>query len=114
MKKQLFILSSLCFLVTACENRPHEADRHHAPANATTNTKESDADRAITERIRQAVKNTDSISDDDDIKISTLNGVVTLKGKVENEKDRNEAARIARGVAGVRSVDNQLEIDRNK
>lgn len=114
MKKQLFILSSLCFLLTACENRPHDANKHATQPSSTANMKENDADRAISDRVLQAIDHADSISEDDDIQVSTLNGMVTLKGKVENEKDRNEAARITRGVPGVKNVDNQLEIVRSK
>jgi osmotically-inducible protein OsmY len=37
-------------------------------------------------------------------------GAVTLKGKVELEKQKERATRIVRKIKGVRSVDNQLEV----
>lgn len=43
-----------------------------------------------------------------DISIECLDGNVTLRGIVADDKEKNAAARIAQGVAGVKSVDNQL------
>ena len=39
-------------------------------------------------------------------------GVVTLRGKVENERGKNKAARLARKVKGVKSVTNELTIEK--
>jgi len=44
------------------------------------------------------------------IDVDVRNGVVTLKGKVEEEKQKSKAEKIAKGVKGVKSVDNQLVI----
>lgn len=40
-------------------------------------------------------------------------GVVTLTGKVRNDKARAKAERLAKKVKGVKSVDNQLKVDPN-
>lgn len=45
------------------------------------------------------------------IDVSVEQGTATLKGKVENEVDRELAERIAMDVKGIDKVDNQLEID---
>ncbi|WP_426143774.1 BON domain-containing protein [Pseudomonas sp. DWP3-1-2] len=45
------------------------------------------------------------------IDVSVEQGAATLKGKVENEVDRELAERIAMDVKGIDKVDNQLEID---
>lgn len=45
------------------------------------------------------------------IDVSVDQGVATLKGKVENEVDRELAQRIAMDVEGINKVDNQLAID---
>lgn len=42
------------------------------------------------------------------IDVDVHNGVVTLKGKVENEKRKERAEKLAKKVKGVSSVDNQL------
>ncbi|HEX8595173.1 MAG TPA: BON domain-containing protein [Pseudomonas sp.] len=47
------------------------------------------------------------------IDVSVEQGTATLKGKVENEVDRELAERIALDVNGIDKVDNQLEIDAN-
>jgi osmotically-inducible protein OsmY len=44
------------------------------------------------------------------IDVDTSNNVVTLKGAVESEDARREAERIARSVAGVKSVTNNLTV----
>ncbi len=40
-----------------------------------------------------------------DINVDTLNGVVTLRGQVENQAQIDAATRIARGIEGVSNVD---------
>jgi osmotically-inducible protein OsmY len=45
-----------------------------------------------------------------DVGVTTLNGNVRLSGLVNSERERQQAAQIARGVKGVRSVDNQIAV----
>ncbi len=47
------------------------------------------------------------------IDVSVEQGTAVLKGKVENQVDRELAERIAMDVKGIDKVDNQLEIDAN-
>lgn len=44
------------------------------------------------------------------IEVSAAGGVVTLKGSVENDKQKSRAERLAKRVKGVKSVDNQLKV----
>jgi osmotically-inducible protein OsmY len=44
------------------------------------------------------------------VKIITKNGVVTLRGPVKSAGEKSTIAAKAEGAAGVKSVDNQLEI----
>ena len=124
MKKQLLILSSLCLLLSACENRtntPPDADNtgrnvrdRNAQAVTSGNQMENEMDRTITQKIRQAVMDDDSLSTDaKNIKIITINGIVTLRGPVNNDRERNEIGKKARAISGVKNVENQLEIIRN-
>jgi hypothetical protein len=46
------------------------------------------------------------------IDVEVKDGVVTLKGKVEEEKQKSRAEKIAKGVKGVKSVANQIQIGR--
>lgn len=72
---------------------------------------ESEGDRGITQRIRQAVVADDSLSTQaKNTKIITANGVVTLRGPVESSQEKTQIASLASRVQGVTRVDNQLEI----
>jgi hypothetical protein len=72
--------------------------------------KESRGDRKITAAIRKAVVKNKSLSlDAHNAKIITLNGVVTLRGPVENSAEKIKLQTIAEKIKGVKQVDNQLE-----
>ena len=72
---------------------------------------ESEADRAITQNIRDAITADDALSTNGkNVKIITNDGTVTLRGPVKSEKEKSEIEAKAKQVAGVRKVDNQLEI----
>ena len=72
---------------------------------------ENEADRTISQNIRQAVVADDSVSTNGkNVKIITANGVVTLRGPVKSDQEKTNIGAKAQQVAGVKSVDNQLEI----
>jgi hyperosmotically inducible periplasmic protein len=123
MKKQFFLMPMLCLLLSACENQNYTTD--HSDENARRNgsdinrqmgtPNENEADRTITQKIRQALMEDNSISiNGKNVKIITMNGIVTLRGIVNSEREKSEIGRKARTVSGVRNVDNQLEINRNE
>ena len=80
--------------------------------NKTTGDQsENEADRTITQNIRRAVTADDSLSTNaKNVKIITNNGMVTLRGPVKSEKEKAEIEAKAKQVAGVKGVDNQLEV----
>jgi osmotically-inducible protein OsmY len=72
---------------------------------------ESEADRTLTQRVRQAVVADDSLSTTaKNIKIITVNGVVTLRGPVNSAQEKATIDAKAQQIAGATKVDNQLEI----
>jgi hyperosmotically inducible periplasmic protein len=72
---------------------------------------ESEADRTISQNIRQAVTADDSISTNGkNVKIITVDGTVTLRGPVKSEQEKTNIGAKAQQIAGVKRVDNQLEI----
>src|SRR6187402_1237831 len=72
---------------------------------------ESEADRTITQRVRQGVVGHDGLSTTAaNVKIITVDGVVTLRGPVKNAEERSTVGAIAQRMDGVKRVDNQLEI----
>jgi hyperosmotically inducible protein len=72
---------------------------------------ESEADRTITQNIRKALTADDSLSTNaKNVKIITNDGVVTLRGPVNSQEEKAEIEAKAKQVAGVKNVDNQLEV----
>ena len=94
---------------------PDNSGRNVRDADGTTKTSgdqsESEADRTITQNVRQAVTADDSISTNGkNVKIITVDGTVTLRGPVKSEQEKTNIAAKAQQIAGVKKVDNQLEI----
>jgi osmotically-inducible protein OsmY len=75
---------------------------------------ESEADRTISQNIRQALTSDDSLSTNGkNVKVITVDGKVTLRGPVKSDQEKSAVAAKAQQVAGVKNVDNQLEIATN-
>jgi len=69
------------------------------------------ADLAITQHIRKTVVGNDQLSTDaHNVKIITADGVVTLRGPVDSEKERAFIVATAKGAPQVKRVDDQLEV----
>ena len=67
------------------------------------------SDDAIYDNVRR------KLASDPDVKggglqVDVKQGVVTLRGTVEEQKQKDKAARLAKKIAGVKSVDNQLSV----
>lgn len=74
----------------------------------------SESDRTITQEIRKAVTDNDALSmNAKNVKIITVDGVVTLRGPVKSPDEKTTVAGIARKAPGVKRVDDQLEVERN-
>jgi osmotically-inducible protein OsmY len=72
---------------------------------------ESKADLDLTQRVRQAVVADDSLSTNaHNVKIITVNGVVTLRGPVNSAKEKANIDAKAQQIAGATKVNNHLEI----
>jgi osmotically-inducible protein OsmY len=72
---------------------------------------ENEADRRISQNIRAAITSDDSFSTNaKNVKIITSDGTVTLRGPVKSDKEKAEIEAKAKQIAGVKKVDNQLEI----
>jgi hyperosmotically inducible protein len=85
-------------------------DRDNAMKTAGDQS-ENEADRTITQEIRRAVTSDDTLSTNaKNIKIITNDGTVTLRGPVKSEKEKADIANRAKQIAGVKKVDNLLEI----
>lgn len=96
--------------VAADNTEKNERDRNE-PALTPGDQGENEADRTITQHVRQGIVGHDALSmTAENVKIITVDGVVTLRGPVKDAQERSTIATVAQGVAGVKRVDNQLEI----
>jgi osmotically-inducible protein OsmY len=69
-------------------------------------------DLRITQNIRKALVADDALSmDAKNVKVITVDQVVTLRGEVETAKERETVVSLATSTPGVKRVEDQLEID---
>jgi osmotically-inducible protein OsmY len=66
-------------------------------------------DDTVTDTVRRKLAN-DPVVKGGAFDVDVKGGVVTMRGKVEMEKQKNRATKIVRKVKGVKSVDNQLTV----
>ena len=97
---------------TAPDNTKKNKDQASPTADQQ---KMNPADRAITQKIRKAIHEDQSLSTyAHNIKIITQDGKVTLRGPVRSEDEKNNLQAKAVAVAGQENVTNQLEIAPSK
>lgn len=77
---------------------------------ATSRPIDVQADDALITSKVEAKLAADPQTNNFEVDVDTLNGVVRLRGLVETEAERREAEHLARATEGVRSVDNQLQL----
>lgn len=111
----MLIMSSLCLALSSCENmQPDNTARNERDRGATLtpgDQAENEHDRTITQTIRKAIMDDAALSTyGKNIKIITIQGVVTLRGPVNSENEKVAIDQKAKAVSGVKSVDNQIEI----
>lgn len=118
-------VASLCSLIAgACEDRDKPPPRAPAPDNTAVNERdrsgatktpgdqsESAADVRISADVRKAIMDDSSMSTDaKNCKVITENGVVTLRGVVNSQAEKDAIEAKAAAVSGVLRVVNELEI----
>lgn len=106
MKKiSLLVLIAASVLTVSCERKDH-----NQPTSTKADQPQSDNDRNVSARIRRSIIASDSLSNRaKNIKIITVDGVVTLKGPVNNENEKAEVVRKAKEIAPGKVVE-QIEI----
>lgn len=108
----LALLCSPAFAEPVQPDNSAKNTRDRADAALTPGDQSNDpADVAITAEVRRAVVADSGLSvNGQNVKIITINRVVTLRGPVKNAAEREKVAAMAKTVAGVTKVDNQIEI----
>jgi hyperosmotically inducible periplasmic protein len=75
----------------------------------------SPEDIKITAAIRRAIVGDKSLSmTAKNVKIITVNGVVTLRGPVKNASEKAAISKLARSASGKAKIDNKLEVKASK
>jgi len=75
----------------------------------TEGTGEYVDDSVITSKVKAAIFN-DPILKVNEINVETFKGVVQLSGFVRSQADIDQAVKVARGIAGVKSVKNDMRL----
>ena len=105
--------------VSRLQDPPPAADNTKKNQDQTTPSadqqKVNPSDRVITQKIRKAIHNDNSLSNyGHNIKIITQGGKVTLRGPVRSEDEKTNLEGKASAVVGQENVTNQLEIAPSK
>jgi osmotically-inducible protein OsmY len=96
---------------TAADNTAQNERDRSGDSKTPGDQAENEADRTITQQVRQAITSDSSLSTDaQNVKIITADGNVTLRGPVKNKEEKEKIEAKAKQVAGVKRVDNQLEV----
>lgn len=120
--KKILVLGAICLSLGACENprktpSADNTERNMRDRNSESITagsqSETAQDRDITQRIRRALMDDNSLSTTaKNVKVITINANVTLKGPVRTQNEKETIVARAREVEGVGNVNDQLEVIR--
>jgi hyperosmotically inducible periplasmic protein len=97
------VAAALGVSAAACTKTPDYASKDTRSSTAS----EAISDTAITAQVKTKLA-TDSNIKSSDISVTTVNGVVTLEGSVDDAAAKSAAERTAKSVTGVTSVSNRL------
>ncbi len=95
------------------DNTGVNARDRHSLDKTPLDQNENKTDINITAEIRKQVVDTEMSVDAQNVKIITQDGMVTLRGPVATEQEKQQIDAMAKSVAGADKVDNQLEVTKN-
>jgi hyperosmotically inducible protein len=111
----LVTLSALAQDTPAADNTSKNQRDRSGETRTSGDQSNSSEDVKITAAIRRAVVKDHSLSATaKNVKIITADGVVTLRGPVQNEAEKTKIAELAQSAAGNAKIDNQLEVKASK
>ena len=97
----IFWASTFAAALVGCAATPH----HESTGQAFDDT-------TITSKVKADFIE-DPLTKGREISVTTQHGVVYLSGFVDSKEQQNEAVRVAQAVPGVRSVDNELQLEQS-
>jgi osmotically-inducible protein OsmY len=80
-----------------------------SPALMADDKKAATPDDRISDQVRMRLA-TDADVKGGALDVTVTNGEVVIKGRVDNERGKNKAGKLAKKVKGVKSVDNELVV----
>lgn len=119
--KHLFALIPLVFALGCSPQSSHAADKTGASTQGSSGTVftppdqyENEVDQKITQNVRKALMADSNLSaSTTNIKITTDDGMVTLRGVVASAAERKGIVAKAKSVVGVKELVDQLEVKSN-
>ncbi len=79
------------------------------PGFAADQKKPANSDDRISDQVRMRLA-TDADVKGGALDVTVKDGVVTMKGRVDTDKGKNKATKLAKKVKGVKDVDNELQV----
>jgi hyperosmotically inducible periplasmic protein len=102
--------SRICFAQSASQSMEHAgSDIENAAKNVAHGTATAVKDSDVTAKVKLALHN-DSLIKGSTIHVSTVAGVVTLRGTVASSDISNRAEKLTRDTSGVKDVHNHLHV----
>ena len=96
---------------TPASTAPDNSAQNKGQQTTADQQKSNTSDRDITQKIRQSIMSDKSLSTyGHNVKIITQNGMVTLKGPVHSDEEKQTIASLAVDVVGQDKVSNQLTV----
>jgi hyperosmotically inducible periplasmic protein len=109
--RMVALLAILAGNYAALAQAPDNSATNKNPQTTAEQQSNAPADRAITQKIRKALVADKSLSiDASNVKIITTNGMVTLRGPVKSEAEKQNVAAKAAEVVDASKIDNQLTV----
>lgn len=120
MKAKLLLGAALLVTLVGCEQqdaRKVEVDntarnvRDRESTITPGDQGENENDREISQQIRKTIVDDNSLSSNaKNVKVISIQNVVTLRGVVDTTREKDTIEKIARETPGVTRVDNQLDV----
>ena len=112
-----FILLCSMALAVACDRGPKRVATASPPSAGSVTLAgaeqrpPSDADQELSDSIRRSIAEDDSLSATaQSVTVASVDGVVTLRGRVDSPAEKDAIATIARRTPGVRRVNDQVGV----
>jgi hyperosmotically inducible protein len=107
MKAMIAIAVAAALALSACASQQEKSSSSGQTASSST------SNAMLTGKVKSALAADVGLSTVTTIDVDSDNGVVTLKGRVDSTDKKAKAEEIAKKVEGVRSVKNELRVEKS-